>query len=319
MKRRGVILGVALLAGLRHASAQGRARRVGALVVNQSTIGILETVLRQKGWILDQTLRIDARVTRGDTGLTRTYARELIASQPDALFAETNTSMAALHAERSGIATVFAMVSDPVGMGYVERFARPGGNVTGFTPFEPTLGGKWVSLLKEAAPNVSHLGIVYNPEPGNNSAAFRRSIDDVAGTSGIVSIATPSGDSTGIDRLIRALADQANSGLIFLPDAITYAQRARITALVAECRLPAVYPLRGFCEAGGLLSYGVKIDKVIAGAASYVDRVLRGDKPAELPVQGPTEFELVVTQKTAQQLGLRLPLSLLARADEVIG
>jgi len=210
------------------------------------------------------------------------------------------------------------MVSDPVGMHYVESFSRPGGNATGFTPFEPTLGGKWVSLLKEAAPNIEHIGVVYNPEPGNNSSAFRKSIDETVNKVGIVSVETPSGDSSDIDRLIRSLKDEPNSGLVFLPDAITGARRVQITALVAQCRLPAIYPLRAFCEAGGLMSYGVKIDKILAGAASYVDRILRGANPAELPVQAPTEFEFVVNHKTARQLGLQLPPVLLARADEVI-
>src|SRR5204863_3594820 len=180
----------------------------------------------------------------------RTYARELLALQPDVMFAATNTSMAALRAEHTDIPTVFAMVSDPVGMHYVESFSKPGGKATGFTPFEPSLGGKWVSLLKEVAPNVEHIGIVYNPEPGNNSWAFRKSIDAVASKVGIASIETPSGDSSDIDRLIRSLKDKPNSGLIFLPDAITAARRVQLTALVAQCRLPAIYPLRGFCDAG---------------------------------------------------------------------
>jgi putative ABC transport system substrate-binding protein len=168
------------------------------------------------------------------------------------------------------------------------------------------------------APNVDHIGIVYNPEPGNNSSAFRKSIDEVASKVGIASIETPSGDSSDIDRLIRSLKDEPNSGLIFLPDAITFVRRVQITALVAQCKLPAIYPLRFFCEAGGLMSYGVKIEKIIAGAASYVDRILSGANPAELPVQAPTEFELVVNQKAARQFGLQLPPALLARADEVI-
>jgi putative ABC transport system substrate-binding protein len=191
--------------------------------------------------------------------------------------------------------------------------------VTGFTPFEPSLGGKWLSLIKEVAPNVEHIGIVYNPEPGNNSSAFRKSIDEAASKLGIASIETPSGDSSDIDRLIRSLKDKPNSGLIFLPDAMTFVRRVQITALVAQCRLLAIYPLRLFCEAGGLMPYGVNIEKNIAGAASYVDRILRGANPAELPVQAPTEFELVVNQKAARQLGLQLPPALLALADEVIG
>jgi putative tryptophan/tyrosine transport system substrate-binding protein len=318
MRRREFILGLAMLADGGRAGDQDRARRVGALVNFMDPNHVLETILKEKGWIVGRNLQIEYRITGGDTDLSRTYARELIASQPDVLFAVTNTSMAALYAAHSNIPTVFAWVSDPVGMHYVESFSRPGGNVTGFTPFEPSLGGKWVSLLKEAAPNVENLGVVYNPEPGNNSAAFRKSIDEVANLLGITSIETPSGDSTDIDRLIRLLKDEPNGGLVFLPDAITAARHVQITALVAQCRLPAIYPLRLFCEAGGLMSYGVKADWPIAGAAAYIDRILRGANPAELPVQLPTEFELIVNQKAAQQLGLQLPHTLLALADEVI-
>jgi putative ABC transport system substrate-binding protein len=318
MRRREFILGLAMLANVGRASAQGRARRVGALISEPAQANFLETSLREKGWILGQNLQIEYRITRGDTNLSQAFARELLALQPDVLFAVTNTSMAALHAEHSNIPTVFAMVSDPVGMRYVETFSRPGGNVTGFTPFEPSLGGKWVSLIKEVAPNVEHIGIVYNPEPGNNSSAFRKSIDEVASKVGIASIETPGGDSSDIDRLIRSLKDKPNSGLIFLPDAITFVRRVQITALVAQCKLPAIYPFRFFCEAGGLMSYGVKIEKIFAGAASYVDRILRGANPAELPVQVPTEFELVMNQKAARPLGLQLPPALLVHADEVI-
>jgi putative ABC transport system substrate-binding protein len=318
MRRREFIIGLAMLADIGHASAQDRVRRVGALIALPTNANVLETVLKEKGWILGRNLQIEYRITGGDTDLSRVYARELIVLQPDVLFAMSNTSMAALYAEHSNIPTVFGMVSDPVGMHYVESFSRPGGNATGFTPFEPSLGGKWVSLLKEAAPSVEHIGIVYNPEPDNNSLAFRKSIDEVSNKIGIASIEAPSGDSSDIDRLIRSLKDEPNSGLIFLPDAITAARRVQITTLVAQCRLPAIYPLRFFCEVGGLMSYGVKIDKIVAGAASYVDRILRGANPAELPVQAPTEFEFVVNQKTAQQLGLQLPPLLLARADDVI-
>jgi putative ABC transport system substrate-binding protein len=319
MRRRHLLLNLAMLGCPARASAQAGTRRVGALLVEPSQAEILQATLKAKGWKLGDTLQIDYRITRGDTDLSRNLARELIALRPDVLFAVSNTSMAALHAQRSGLPTVFAMVANVVEMGYVESFARPGANATGFTPFESSLGGKWVSLLKEAAPHVEHLGLVYNPEPGNNSLLFRNSIDEIANAAKVVSIERPSGDSSDIERLIRVLKERPNSGLIFLPDAITYARRPQITALVAECGLPAIYPFRAFCEAGGLMSYGVIIDKVIAAGASYVDLVLRGAKPAELPVQAPTEFELVVNQKTARQLGLRLPTRLLARADEVIG
>lgn len=204
-----------MLASVGSASAQRPTRRVGALLVEPTQAKVLESLLKDKGWKLGGDLQIEYRITRGDTNLSQTYAKELVALQPDVLFAVSNTSMAALHAEHSGIPTIFAMVSNSVEMHYVESFARPGGKATGFTPFEPSLGGKWVSLVKELAPNVEHLGVVYNPEPGNNSSAFRKSIDEVASNVGIASIETPSGNSSDIDRLIRSLKDKPNSGLIF--------------------------------------------------------------------------------------------------------
>jgi putative tryptophan/tyrosine transport system substrate-binding protein len=318
-RRREFILGLAMLANAGRASAQDRARRLGVLVNFREPNHVLETSLKEKGWIVGRNLQIEYRTTGGDTKLSRAYARELLAWQPDVLYVVTNTSMAALYAEHSNIRTVFTWVSDPVGMHYVESLSRPGGNATGFTPFEPSLGGKWLSLLKEAAPKVEHIGLVYNPEPGNNSAAFRKSIAEVSNKVRVASIETPSGDASDIDRLIRSLGNEPNSGLIFLPDAITAVRRVQITALVMQCRLPAIYPLRLFCEADGLMSYGVKTEKLIADAASYVDRILRGANPGELPVQAPTEYEFVVNQKAARQLGLQLSPALLASADEVIG
>lgn len=318
MRRREFILGIVGLAALHRAKAQDRVRRVGVLITTPAYKEPFETALKEHGWTIGRDLKIEYRFSGGDTDLTRRYARELIAQKPDVLFATTNTSMAALQAEGSTISTVFAMVSDPVGMHYVESFARPGGNATGFTPFEPSLGGKWVSLLEEVTPNIKHVGVVYNPEPGNNSAAFRRSIDEVANRVGIDSIETPHGDPSDIDRLIRSLKDKPRSGLIFLPDALTSVRRDHFTALVAQSQLPAIYPLRLYCEAGGLISYGVDLIKIYTGAVSYVDRILRGASPAELPVQAPTEFELVVNRKAARQFGLQLSPALLARADEVI-
>ncbi|QAU49259.1 ABC transporter substrate-binding protein [Bradyrhizobium guangzhouense] len=323
MKRRDFMKAIGLITACGAAAtppmAQGKVRRVGALLVGAITKKFLEDSLKQRGWKLGDNLIVESRIYNGDTDLAHRYARELISLKPDVLFALTNTSMAALQAEGSTLHTVFAMVSDPVGMQYVDSFSRPGHNVTGFTPFEPSLGGKWVSLLKEIAPNIQHIGLVYNPEPGNNSAAFRESIDRTARASGIASVETPSGGESDMERLIVSFKDKADSGLIFLPDAFTSSQPDRFTALVRQCRIPAIYPLRSFCDADGLISYGVYFMKVFDGAVSYVDRILRGADPAELPVQAPTEFELVVNQKAARQLGLRLPPDLVARADDVIG
>jgi putative tryptophan/tyrosine transport system substrate-binding protein len=322
MRRRDFIRAVGAVAGLGMTAiptrAQGQVRRIGVLTLEGPATQLLEETLKQRGWTLGQDIKIEYRIYNGDTDLAHRYARELISLKPDVLYAVTNTSMAAFQLEGSTIPTVFAMVSDPVGRHYVDSFSRPGRNVTGFTPFVPSLGGKWVSILKEVAPDIQRIGLIYNPEPGNNAAPFRKSIDETAGTTGIVSVEAPSGDSSDIERLILSLKEKPNSGLIFLPDAFTWVQRAHLTALIGQCRLPAIYPLRGFVEAGGLISYGIDFKKIFVGAASYIDRILRGADPAEMPVQAPTEFELVVSQKAAKQLGLQLPPMLLARADEVI-
>jgi putative ABC transport system substrate-binding protein len=321
MRRRDFIGAVSVIAGLGTmavARAQVQVRRIGVLSLDGPTLSLLETTLKQRGWIIGQNLKIEYRIYNGETDLAHRYARELISLKPDVLYAVTNSSMAALQLEGSTIPTVFAMVSDPVGRHYVDSFRRPGRNVTGFTPFDPLLGGKWVSILKEVEPKIQHIGLIYNPEPGNNAAAFRQSIDDTAKVAGITSVEAPNGGSSDIERLIVSLKEKPNSGLIFLPDAFTWVQREHLAALIGQCGLPAIYPLRGFVEAGGLISYGIDMNKIYVGAATYIDKILRGANPAELPVQAPSEFELVVNQTAARQLGLQLPPTLLARADEVI-
>jgi putative ABC transport system substrate-binding protein len=320
MRRRDFVAGLtAYTAVLGATHAQALIRRVGVLITGSfSTQNIFDMAMRELGWHPGQDVQIDYRLTNGDEDSSRADARELISLNPNVLFAVTNTSMAALYVEETNIPTVFAMVSDPVGMHYVDSFAKPGRNITGFTGFEPSLGSKWVSVLKEIAPNVEHIGLVYDPEPGNNSSSFRKAIDEDVNNLHILSIETPVGDSSDIERLIVSVSQKSNGGLIFLPDAFTFARRDQIVPLVNRCRLPAIYPLRSYCAAGGLLSYGVDIKKVVRGAASYVDRILRGTHPADLPVQAPTEFELVINQPSAKELGLQVPAMLLARADEVI-
>ena len=322
MRRRAFILGTgaALAAAVPgRLRSQQAPRRVGALIgASGVSVPPFEDELTRLGWKIGQTLKIEYRFSGGDTALTRAQARELLALDLDVLFVQTNTAMAAVHTERTSIPIVFAMVSDPVGMRYVESFAHPGGNVTGFTPFEPSFGGKWLSVLKEIAPQIEHIGLIYNPEPGNNAGAFRKAIDEFATQLRIASIENPAGDSADIERLITDLGTKPDSGLIFLPDSLTSDRREEMVALVNRNRLPAIYPLRYFCTAGGLISYGVDLSLVLRGAATYVDRILRGAKPSELPVQAPTQFELVLNQKTARLLGLQFPPTLLARADEVI-
>src|SRR5229473_2537876 len=242
----------------------------GSGAANATEVDLIEKSFKGLGWSPGQDLEIEYRWGAGDTELSKAYAKEIIGMKPDAIFAVSNTAMAALHREASAIPTVFVMVSDPVGMHYVDSFAKPGGNVTGFTPFDPSLGTKWVSLLKEIAPNVEDIGLIFNPEPGNNSASFAGPIEAVAPSVGVKSIARPVGDSAEIERLILAMSKKPNGGLIFLPDAFTYAHRERIIALIAQYRLPAIYFLRDFCTAGGLISYGIDLGQLTKQAVSYV-------------------------------------------------
>jgi putative ABC transport system substrate-binding protein len=290
----------------------------GGSIANAPQIDLTEKFFKEFGWSPGRDLEIAYRWGTGDTELNKAYAKEIIGMKPDAILAVTNSAMAALHREASRIPTVFVMVSDPVGMHYVRSFAQPGGNVTGFTPFDPSLGTKWVSLLKEIAPEIENVGLIYNPEPGNNSASFAGPIEAAAPLLGVKSIVRPVGDSAGIERLMSTLSGTPNSGLIFLPDAFTSAHSEAIVAAVAQHRLPAIYPLRLFCDAGGLISYGIDLYQLVQQAVSYVSLILRGTNPADLPVQAPTKFQLVINVKAAKAIGVAVPPSLLARADEVI-
>jgi putative ABC transport system substrate-binding protein len=304
------------------AQQKNRAYRIaillGAGTANSPNIGIIEKSFKALGWSPGRDLEIEYRWGAGDTELNKAHAKEIISMKPDAVLAVTNSAMAALHREASVIPTVFVMVSDPVGMHYVDSFAQPGGNVTGFTPFDASLGAKWVSLLKEIAPNIENVGLIYNPEPGNNLASFAGSIEAAAPSLGVKSFVRPVGDSTGIERLVSTLGEKPNSGLIFLPDAFTAAHSKAMVAAVAQRRLPAIYPLRLFCDAGGLISYGVNVSELLEQGVSYVSRILRGAKPADLPVQAPTKFELVINLKVAKTMGLVPPSGLIALADDVI-
>ena len=290
----------------------------GASVANRIDIERTETFFRDLGWLPGRNLEIQFRWGAGETEVNRAHAKEIVQMRPDVILAVTNSAMAALHREPSDIPTVFVMVSDPVGMHYVESFAKPGGTVTGFTPFEPSLGSKWISLLKEIAPNVEAVGLMYNPEQGNNLASFANPIIAAAPGLGIQSVGRPTGDSADIERLITQIGSQPNGGLIFLPDAFTYAHRQKIVEQVSRLRLPTIYPLRGFCEVSGLMSYGIDIIQIQRNAVAYVSRILRDTKPADLPVQAPTKFELLINLKAAKAIGLNVPATLLARADEVI-
>jgi len=266
--------------------------------------------------VAGRNLRIDYRWAP-DAGLLPAYAQELVALKPDVLFAASGTPLDALRRATQTIPIVFSQVPDPVGRGFVASLARPGGNITGFTLFEMSIAAKWLELLKQIAPRVETVGIAY--DPANSAAAsYLREIEPSAPSFGVKVLPFAVRTVAEIERAMAALAGESNGGLVVLPGPATSVNRSSITTLAATHRLPAVYPFQYFARGGGLASYGVDNHDLFRRAASYVDRILKGEKPGELPIQQATKFELVINLKTAKALGLDVPMSLLARTDEVI-
>ncbi len=301
-----------------------RMRRVGVLIPfsetdaeAQAQVAAFRIALQQLGWVDGRNLRFDIRWADGDVGRMRTFAKELVGLQPDAILARTTPVTATLFAETRTIPIVFVGASDPVGDGLVASIARPGGNVTGFTNVEASLGGKWLEILKEIVPQVARVGVIFNPKtsPGRGSF-YLRAVEEASRSMGVEVTSRPIQDAGEIERAVEALAP--NGGLVVLPDVTTQTHRNLIISLAARHRLPAVYGFSFFATDGGLAAYGVDIVDLYRRAASYVDRILRGTKPSDLPVQAPTRFELVINLRTAKVLSLTVPPMLLARADEVI-
>ena len=332
MRRRDFIgfmsLGAAAWPLAVHAEQPNSAPLIGVLLATRADDALSKwfrtafgKAVHERGSASGQNIEIEYRFGSGDTDLAQAFARELVSMRPAVIVAMSNTSMAALHGASTTIPIVFVNVSDPVGMGYVSSLSRPGGSVTGLTPFEPSLGSKWLSFLKELAPGVEDVGVMFNPEPGNNSHSFLRSIENAASSFAIKKVVTPHGQSADIERTIISLGKASHGGLVFLPDALTYARRNKIVELIAQQRIPAIYPWRDFVVAGGLISYGPGTgynDEVVTQAAGYVNRILNGEKPAELPVQAPTKLVIAINARTAKTLGLEIPARLIALADEVI-
>jgi ABC-type uncharacterized transport system substrate-binding protein len=327
MKRREFI---ALLGGAaawpRAARAQqaDRVRRIGMLMAWAETdpevqprMSAFMTTLRELGWVDGRNCRFEFRWSAGDLGLMDRHAKELIASTPDVVVAMTNTMVEAVHKLTRTIPIVFIQVSAPVESGWVASMARPGGNMTGFANFEGSMGGKWVELLKEVAPSVVKIGVLMHPETPPH-VAFWRSAQSAAPSFGVQVTAAQVRDRDEVEHAITTFARQAYDGLIVFPHPITATSRNSIVELAARHRLPAIYPFRFFPTSGGLLSYGIDQVEQWRPAARYVDRILRGEKPSDLPVQAPSKFELVINLKTAKALGLDVPLHLQQLADEVI-
>jgi putative ABC transport system substrate-binding protein len=307
------------------AQQRERIRRVGVLMSfpesdreGQARAEAFREELLKLGWV-ESRLRIDYRwAPIGDAESIQRLAKELIALQPDLIFSDTTPTTAALQKQTSTIPIVFANVSDPIGSGFVASFPRPGGNLTGFFNMEPTMAGKWMELLKEIAPRVARVAMLFNPAVTTYAEYWLIPFKSTAGSLAVEALAAPVHDTSELESVIAAQAREPNGGLIAMPDAFLFTHRVEVTSLAARYRLPAVYPQRGFAEVGGLLVYGNDRRDHYRRAATYADRILKGEKPSELPVQAPVKFELVINLKTAKALGLDVPATLLARADEVI-
>jgi putative ABC transport system substrate-binding protein len=306
-----------------HAQQSNRLRVVGVLLAMapddpeaQLRVKAFEAGLRELGWTEGRNLRLEYRWAAGDAALLRKQATELVGLAPDLILATSTPVLAALRQENP-LPIVFVQVTDPIGGGFVPNLARPGGSLTGFTSFEFTIGSKWLEALKHVAPAVTRVALIFNPDTAPFAHMFWHPVEDAAPSFDVEPMQAPVRDVGEIERTVAAFARQ-NGGLMVLPDVSTTNHRDLIIALAARHRLPAVYPYRYFATSGGLMSYGSDLADVYRRAASYVDRILKGAIPGDLPVQAPAKFEFVINLKTANALGLTVPPSLLARADEVI-
>jgi putative tryptophan/tyrosine transport system substrate-binding protein len=328
MRRREFIslLGGAAAAWPLAARAQqgDRMRRIGVLMAitvddaeAQARIAAFVRGLQQLGWTVGKNVQVDYRLAGIDADNLRKYAAELVALAPDVILAQSSPAIAPLLQATRTVPIVFTLIADPVGAGYVDSLAHPGGNATGFTVFEYSIAGKWLELLKEIAPRVTRVAVFREAAVAAGPAQFSAA-QTVAPSLGMELRPVDTRDAGEIERAITAFAQGSNGGLLVTGSSSSTLHRNLIVALAARYRLPAVYFQRLFVTAGGLISYGPDYVDQFRRAAGYVDRILRGEKPGDLPVQAPTKYELVINLKTARALGLDVPATLLARADEVI-
>jgi ABC-type uncharacterized transport system substrate-binding protein len=330
MKRREFITligsGAAVWPLAARAQQAERIRRIGVLMgfaegdrEGQTFVAAFRDGLRQLGWIEGRNVQIDRRwATADDPGSIPRLANDLVALQPDLILSHSTPTTAALLKQTRSVPIIFAFVSDPLGSGFVTSFREPSGNATGFIVMEPTVAGKWLELLKEIAPRVTRVAFLFNPTMAPYADYYLKPFKRAAASLRMEAIASPVHDTSEFETIIAAHAREPNGGLIVMPDAFTDSHREDITSLAARYRLPAVYPFRSFAAAGGLLSYGNEQIDNFRRAAVYADRILKGAKPSELPVQGPVKFVLVINIKTAKTLDIDVPLHLEQRADEVI-
>jgi putative ABC transport system substrate-binding protein len=307
-----------------HAQQPERVRRIGVLMSfgandpeAQSRAAAFENGLRQLGWVRGHNLSIEYRWA-DNSDVLRTYATELVGMAPDLILVNSTPAIAALQEQRQAVPIVFTQVTDPVGEGLVLNLAHPGGHVTGFTSFEFSIGTKWLEMLKEVAPRVMRVALIFNPETAPFAELFWRPVEAAAPSFAIVAISAGAPTFADLESMVDKFAREPNGSLMVLPDVSTLNYREALIGLAARHRLPTVYPFRIFAANGGLLSYGTDVNDVFRRVASYVDRLLKGADPGKLPIQSPNKYELVINLKTAKALDLELPPKLLALANEVI-
>ena len=300
-----------------------RMRRIGVLMgfaesdpTAQSWLAALRNALAQLGWSEGNNLRIEVRWGAADPDRIRTLAKELVDLRPDAIFDQTTPVTDAFARVTQTIPIVFVYVADPVGSGFAASLPRPGRNITGFTSVEPTTGGKWVEMLKEIAPRTAHVALLFNPETAPEF--YMPSVQAAAFSFAVEASMAPVHARDEIAGVIAAQARSPGGGLIVMPDVFNDANGELIIALATRSGVPAIYPRPVFAETGGLIAYGADLAEQFRQAAGYIDRILKGANPGDLPVQRPTKFELVINLKTAKALGLEVPMSLLMRVDKVI-
>jgi putative tryptophan/tyrosine transport system substrate-binding protein len=326
MRRReflGILGGAAAWPVASKAQQPDRVRNIGMLNIlglddpeAQARRAVFEQTLQQLGWMVGRDLKIEIRQIGADLDSTRRYAAELIALAPDVIVSIGSISVAPLQQATRTIPIVFMNVPDPVGAGFVESMAHPGGNITGFSNFEYSMSGKWAELLKQIAPNVTRALVFRDPTSAAGIGQFA-AVRSVAQSLGVELTPVNVRDTDEIERAVAAFARSGNGGVIVTAGG-TAAHRKLIISLAARYKLPSVYPYRYYAVDGGLITYGPNSHDQVRRAAGYVDRILKGEKPADMPVQAPTKYELIVNLKTAKALGLTIPQSLLATADEVI-
>jgi putative ABC transport system substrate-binding protein len=300
-------------------------RRIGVLMGipesdrdAQFGVAALKEELRKLGWIEGRNIEMEIRWAEANVESRKRFAEELVALQPDLIVTSSTPATAAMLQQSRTIPVIFVEVGDPIGSGFVRSLAQPGGNVTGFTPIVGSLGSKWVEVLRDIAPRVRRVTLVFNPPTAPFIEGYLNPFKTAAASLGAEAIVGPVNDMSELESLFTTQAREPNSGFVVIPDVFTIGHSAEIISLAARCRVPAIYWSRSFTEIGGLISYGPYIPDEYRRAALYVDRILKGAKPSELPVQAPTKFELVINLETAKALGLDVPMQLRQLADDVI-